>query len=100
MKIREILGSVISPEAEETLDMLLTDRFQRIGDQRSVQEKAEIAEKYKRIEELVREHYADSPEECERLLDKIIFSDCGAQEEFYMHGLADGIRIMRMIMRL
>ena len=72
MKIREILGSVISPEAEETLDMLLTDRFQRIGDQRSVQEKAEIAEKYKRIEELVREHYADSPEECERLLAEMI----------------------------
>ena len=100
MNIRKILGTEISPEAEDVLDMVLAERFQKISDMRCRKEKAGEEEIYKRIEDIVKANYSRDPEECEKFLEQIVFCESGKEEDFYLYGLKDGIRIMRIIMML
>lgn len=100
MNIRRVLGIVVDPKTEDTLDMVLTDRFSRIESEKSRELKEKVAEKDKVIMDLVMEHYSDNKDECEKFLNMVLDCDCEEQEECYLHGVKDTVRFFKELMRI
>ena len=100
MDIRRVLGVTVSPATEDTLNMVLTDRFAKIAKGKSPEMKKRLAEKDKIIMDLVMEHYSDDKEECEKFLNEVLDCDCEEQEECYLHGVKDTVRFFKELIRI
>ena len=44
MNIRHILGTAVPPEAEDAVDMILSERFQKLTDRKSREQREEAAQ--------------------------------------------------------
>ena len=95
MNIRHILGTAVPPEAEDAVDMILSERFQKLTDRKSREQREEAARIGKQVTEMVKEHYDGRCGEGERFLDELLACQCGDVEDAYLYGIKDGIRIAK-----
>ncbi len=100
MDIKRVLGVTVSPATEDTLNLVLADRFAKIANEKSPELKRRLAEKDKTIMDLVMEHYSDNRDECEKFLNEVLDCDCEEQEECYLHGVKDTVRFFKELMRI
>mgnify|MGYP006883347888 CR=1 FL=1 len=97
MNIKKFLNKEMDSEMEKTLDMVIAERFVSISAGRSQEQKDRISEKGRKIEEMAREYYRGDEEECEKFLNMLVEQECEETENYYLHGLRDGIRIMKAL---
>ena len=89
-------------ELKELLELLLTERISNLAEQRRM-EKGDEEEKERRFqewEEFMEEVGPEIAGKCQNFLDWLTADEGEEVEDFYLHGLKDGIRIMRWIMKL
>lgn len=93
MNITKVFRIMPDPGTEDGLELFLSGRFSEIGKKRlDPDQEQESRKKYKELEDLVMEYYPGAREDREGFLNWLAEHEGEANEDFYLHGIRDGIR--------
>lgn len=97
MDIEKVFGAVLDQELRTVLESVLLKRYAGLRRKQETGQDQRIIEYGQTVERMVRKHYSNNHEECEKFLNGLAECEDKERESLYLHGIRDGIKFMKLV---